>query len=173
MTSTLPEPPPLHEAVAPLAFLLGTWRGTGEGSYPTIETFSYNEEITFTHVGKPFLAYTQKTRNSVTGQPLHAESGYWRAVGQGTTEGTIAIELVLAHPTGILESLAGPFAASADGGTFDLRCDQVGLTETAVTVAETTRRFEIAADQLSYDFSMAAAGQPLTHHLAARLVRQA
>ncbi len=166
--------PPLHEAAKPLAFLLGTWRGTGKGSYPTIESFTYNEEITFSHVGKPFLAYGQKTRHAETGAPLHAESGYWRPVGFTPGASTFAIEVVMAHPTGILESMAGTFTAAsggAEGGVLDLRCKPVARTDTAVEVAETTRRFEVDGDQLEYRMSMAAVGQPLTHHLAANLTR--
>jgi hypothetical protein len=43
------EPPMTHPAVAPLAFLLGKWRGEGEGSFPTISSFRYGEELLFSH----------------------------------------------------------------------------------------------------------------------------
>ena len=43
------EPPVTHPAVAPLAFLLGKWRGEGEGSFPTISSFRYGEELLFSH----------------------------------------------------------------------------------------------------------------------------
>lgn len=157
-----PGPPP-HPALASLTFLLGTWRGTGEGSYPTIDTFSYLEEVTFGHVGKPFLAYNQKTRNVADDAPLHAESGYWRP-------GDV-IEVVLTHPTGLLESLSGRFIASESGGTFELRCPAVLTTATAVDVTMTERRIVVDGDTLTYDVAMAAVGQPLTHHLSATLTR--
>ncbi|MGI9595391.1 MAG: FABP family protein [Acidimicrobiales bacterium] len=157
--------PPIHEAIEPFRFMLGTWRGTGDGSYPTIEDFGYHEEVTFGHVGKPFLAYSQKTRHAETGLPLHAETGYWRPVGDGR------FEVVLSHPTGILESLAGTFTPADGGGVFELGCDDVTLSETAVRVDRTARRFVIDGDELSYDFSMAAVGLDMTHHLRATLIR--
>jgi hypothetical protein len=160
--------PTLHDAIQPLAFLLGSWRGSGEGSYPTIDDFPYVEEITFGHVGKPFLAYTQKTRHGETELPLHAESGYWRLVGPSDEP---IVEVVLAHPTGLLESLSGRFVASEAGGRFELSCPRIVTTETAVEVTATERRITVDGDTLTYEVSMAAVGQPMTHHLAATLHR--
>ena len=60
-----------HPAVEPLSFLLGRWRGEGKGEYPTIEPFVYGEEIEFSHTGRPFLIYVQKTWNPIDGYPMH------------------------------------------------------------------------------------------------------
>lgn len=157
--------PTLHSLVEPLQQLLGTWRGSGVGSYPTIETFSYNEEISFSHVGKPFLAYGQKTKNADSGLPLHAENGFFRGLGDDR------IEVVMAHPTGILESLEGSCQVGESSVLIELRSMAITGTATAVSVAEVTRRIEVDGDELRYDVAMAAAGQPLTHHLAATLLR--
>lgn len=156
-------PPELHPDIAPLRPLLGTWRGSGDGEYPTIESFGYVEEVTFGHVGKPFLAYGQKTRHAETDLPLHAETGYWRLI-----DGK-ALEVVVAHPTGILELLIG----TADDGIFDLRSSAVVGSPTAKDVTEVHRRFRLDGDRLHYELAMAAVGQPLTHHLSATLTRVA
>src|ERR671937_386650 len=37
--------PPLHADLEPLAFLLGSWAGEGEGEHPGIEPFRYREEL--------------------------------------------------------------------------------------------------------------------------------
>ena len=44
--------PPLHPLLEPVAFLLGRWKGEGEGGYPTISSFQYIEEVQFGHAGK-------------------------------------------------------------------------------------------------------------------------
>jgi hypothetical protein len=153
---------------SPLDVLIGTWAGTGHGAYPTIEPFSYHEEITFAAVaGKPFLAYQQRTRHATEDRPLHAESGYWRWVHDGT-----AAEVVLAHPTGIAEILEGPIVATADGIEVVLASRAVSLSGTAKTVEETRRTFVVAGDELRYRVAMAAMGQPLQHHLEAVLQRR-
>ena len=145
------------------------WRGTGEGSYPTIDDFSYQEEVTFGHVGKPFIGYGQATRHPETDFPLHAEHGYWRPVDLSGPTGVV--EVVMVHPTGLLESLSGTFAPTEGGGTFELSCPAVLTTATAVEVTATTRRFTFEGDTLTYEVAMAAVGQPMTHHLAATLTR--
>jgi hypothetical protein len=157
--------PALHPDVAPLACLLGTWSGTGSGEYPTISPFEYREEITFAHVGKPFLAYRQSTVRLDTGLPAHAEVGYFRGVGAGR------IELVLAHPTGIMELSEGTVDPTTDGLALRLVSTQIPRTPTAKEVTAVTREITVAADALRYDISMSAVGHPLTHHLTARLHR--
>ncbi|OKH85766.1 hypothetical protein EB75_15855 [Mycobacterium sp. ST-F2] len=157
--------PDLHPDVAVLAPLLGTWAGTGSGEYPTIASFDYLEEVTFGHVGKPFLAYSQKTRAADDGRPLHAETGYLRAPAPGR------IEWVLAHPTGITEVLQGTI--STDGEfVLDLATTDIGRTDSAKEVDALRRWFRLDGDTLSYNVRMAAVGIPLRHHLAAVLHRK-
>lgn len=159
--------PSLHEQVAHLAGFLGTWRGRGHGDYPTIEAFDYLEQVTFGHVGKPFLAYGQRTRHADTDQPLHAEAGYLRPGGDPGTA-----ELVIAQPTGITEVHTGTIEDGDDGLVVDLRCEAPGLTPTARPVTVVRRRIVLAGDTLHYDLWMGHDETPETHHLAATLHRQ-
>jgi hypothetical protein len=156
--------PPLHPDCEPLAGLVGTWRGRGSGEYPTIDPFEYLEEVTFAHVGKPFLAYGQKTRDASDDRPLHTEAGYWRPVARDR------LEIVLSHPTGVGEILEGSIQTGPTT-VFELHTTSVALTSTAKDVTELHRRFELDGDTLRYRVAMAAVGQPLTHHLQAELHR--
>lgn len=157
---------PVHPDLAMLAPLLGAWAGEGEGRYPTIEPFRYREQAWFTHVGKPFLAYRHGTVNLATDQPAHAESGYLRVVGAGQ------VELVLVHPTGIVELSEGEVVVQPDGLALHLLTTAVPRTATAKEVTSVERRISVVGDTLRYQVSMGAVGRAHQHHLAAELHRR-
>jgi THAP4-like, heme-binding beta-barrel domain len=159
-------PPELHPDLEALATLLGTWAGQGAGKYPTIQPFEYLEEVVFSHVGKPFLAYAQKTKAVADGKPLHAETGYLRVPQPGH------VELVLAHPSGITEIEVGTYSVTGDLIEVELSTTAIGLTPTAKEVTALGRSFRIDGDELSYSVQMGAVGQPLQDHLAAVLHRK-
>lgn len=156
----------LHPNLEALAPLLGTWAGRGAGEYPTIQPFEYLEEVVFSHVGKPFLAYAQKTKAAADGAPLHAETGYLRVPEPGR------LELVLAHPSGVTEIEVGSYQMRDGVIELELATTSVGLTPTAKEVSALGRSFRIDGDELSYSVRMGAVGQPLQHHLSAVLRRK-
>jgi hypothetical protein len=159
-------PPDLHPDLQALASLLGTWQGRGSGEYPTIAPFDYLEEVVFSHVGKPFLVYGQKTRAATDGRPLHAETGYLRVPRPGL------VEMVLAHPNGITEIEVGTYTSDGTAIELDMSTTQIGLTPTAKEVTALGRRIRVDGDELAYSLQMGAVGQPLQHHLAAVLHRK-
>ena len=157
----------LHPGIAVLAPLLGTWAGPGAGEYPTIESFGYLEEITFGHVGKPFLTYGQKTKSDdETGRPLHAEVGFVRVPSPGR------VEWVLAHPTGITEIQEGTLTVDGTTIEMELTATTIGLTASAKDVTALGRSIRVDGDELVYTLRLGAVGQPLQHHLGATLHRK-
>jgi len=151
----------LNPALKPVAFLLGTWRGKGEGQYPTIKPFRYREEIRFTHNGKAFLIYTQRTEAIDTGQPLHGEAGYLRLVGDGR------VEFVIAQPIGFAEISLG----RVDGQRIDVECASVGRTPTAKPVTSISRSLWLEGETLRYELKMGMGEVPLARHLVASFHR--
>jgi hypothetical protein len=151
----------------PLAFLLGRWEGAGIGGYPTIESFRFGQEISFSHNGKPFLIYTSRTwrldEEGQLGPPLGTESGYWRPRPDSQ------VEVMLAHPTGIVEIYLGEIT----GTRIEMATDVVARTATAKEVTAGHRLYGLvgSSQDLAYAYDMAAMGQELQPHLSAQLKR--
>ena len=143
-----------------VAAWIGTWRGEGDGSYPTIESFHYTEELVLAQVpGRPVVAWSSRARDTA-GQPRHAESGFLRLLDDG-------VELVLAHNFGTVEVAVGRLA----GGHLELDTHAITRTPSAKVIESIRRRYTLDADTLDYEIAMAAVAVPLTHHLRATLTR--
>ncbi|MFG2075492.1 protein of unknown function [Nonomuraea maritima] len=161
------EEPEVHPDLEQIAFLLGRWEGAGVGGYPTIESFNFGQEIEFTHNGKPFLSYVSRTwlldddGNRV--KPLATESGYWRSLPDRQ------IEVVLSHPTGIVEIYVGEVVFHK----IELQTDVVARTASAREYAAGHRLYGLVNGNLMWAYEMAAGGRPLTDHMSAELKKVA
>ena len=164
--------PEEHPAIAPLSFLLGRWEGAGVGGYPTIESFQFGQEITFGHNGKPFLSYVSRTwlldADGRPGRPLATETGFWRPQPEGR------LEVMLAHPTGIVEIYLG----EVTGTKIEMATDLVATTASAKDVRAGRRLYGLVGagapgeqQDLAYAYDMAAMGAELQPHLSAQLKR--
>lgn len=161
--------PQLHPSLAPFLPLVGVWRGTGQGGYPTIEEdFAYEQQVRFAHDGRPFLSYESITwligPDGAVLRPSAREVGWWRP-GDGTT-----FEVLLTHPTGIVEVYLGEVRGPTQ---WEMSTDVVARTPTAKDVAANHRLYGVVEGELMYAMDMAAMGQPLQPHLSARLRRVA
>jgi hypothetical protein len=162
-----PDPHPVpHPLLGALTGLVGVWRGTGEGHYPTIAPFTYREEVTFGHDGRPVLRYAQRTWRSADDTPMHVEAGFLRAPVDGT------VELMIVQPTGFAE--VAMLRVIDDAGQVALDGGHATLTRapSAKEVLDVRRRFELDGDELRYDLWMTYAGNVDEHHLRAVLHRQ-
>jgi hypothetical protein len=165
LSTDLPAP------LIPLAWLVGSWAGVGVVGYPTMAgDQQFGQEVEFSHDGRPFLSYTSRTwlldADGAQLRPLATETGFWRPVGPAEQGGT-ALEVLLAHPTGIIETYYG----SVDGPRVELATDVVARTETAKEYNAAHRLYGLVEGDLLWVLEMAAVGRPLTSHASARLKR--
>jgi len=157
--SVQPVEAPLNPDVESIAFLLGTWRGEGDGVWPGAEPFRFREELLFENVGKAMLLYKQESFDLEDGSPLHFERGFLRVTGPG------GVGLVLAHQMGAVEVAEG----TVSGTVIECASTSVGLLSTAPEITELRRRIEVSDGRLSYELSMAMRDIPLTGHTTSRL----
>ena len=159
-------PDNLHPNCGPVAWLLGTWRGNGHGAYPTIEPFEFGQELIFQQDGRPFIHYMSRawildSENGAKVRPAAVESGYWRPLENGE------VELLLVHPTGILELYYG----TMEPARIQLKTDGVLRSPGAKEYNAATRMYGLVDSQLMWVMDMAAVGQELQSHLSGTLKR--
>src|SRR3954453_18569519 len=174
-------PQNLHPDCAPIAWLLGTWRGNGHGDYPTIEPFQFGQECIFTHDGRPFFHYMSRSWEvDEQGEKVREraiETGFIRSRADGN------LEWLLTHNTGLPQVWAAPAGGAntgfaegwygpAEGAKIEITTDAVVRTESAKEYVGGHRMYGLVEGDLLWAFDMAAVGQPLQPHLWGRLVRQ-
>jgi hypothetical protein len=162
-----PAPSELHPALAPLAALVGTWSGAGVGGYPDLEEdFAFTQTVSFTPLpGKPVLGYQSRTWRQDSGQPMATEVGFWRMQGEST------VEVMLAHPFGIVEIYVGDLTPTVTGFKIELSDNMTVRTASARQVDRSQRLYGLVEGDLAYVVEMKAEGFDLTPHLSAKLSR--
>jgi len=149
----------------PLAWMIGRWEGAGVVGYPTIESVNFGQEIIVSNDGRPFLEWQSRTwlLNDAGEQvrPLATELGFWRPAGDGE------VELLLTHPTGIVEMYHG----TVEPAKIEVRTDGVIRSPLAKEYNAGHRLYGLVESQLMWAMDMAAMGQPLQSHASAQLKR--
>lgn len=156
----------LHPDIAPLAWLIGQWEGAGVVGYPTMEeSANFGQELVVEHDGRPFLSWTSRTwildESGQKVRPSASESGYWRAAGEGE------VELLLAHPTGIVEMYYG----TVEPARIQVRTDSVVRSPSAKEYTAAARMYGLVGGNLMWVMDMAAMGETTTSHVSAELKR--
>jgi hypothetical protein len=126
----------------------------------------FEEEAEFAHDGRPYLTYSSRTwlldDDGQRVRPAASESGYWRP-GEGERD----VEVVLAHPTGIVDVYVGEVVFHK----IELATELVACTSTAKRVTGMKRLYGLVDGDQAYAVDMAAEGHPLQAHFSARLVK--
>lgn len=167
-------PDGLAPEVYPLAWLVGTWRGSGEVAHPLVPRVAVDAEVDVTHDGGPYLQWSSTLRLTGEQQPWAVERGYWRVPPAGAEEaarlrpGQSVVELLLVDPSGHLTLYAG----AAGNGRIDLASDLVARTPDAVELTAATRMFGLVDGALMWTWDVAAFGEPLQSYAAFRLDRE-
>ncbi len=160
-------PDNLHPDCAPVAWLLGTWRGNGHGVYPTIEPFQFGQEAIFQQDGRPFIHYFSRAwitdADGTLIRPAAQETGFIRPQEDGT------LEMVMAHNTGFVEIWHGEL--HPDQPRFEVVTDAVARTATAKDYTAGKRLYGNVEGDLLYAYDVAAQGKGLQPRLWARLKR--
>eukprot|EP01062_Namystynia_karyoxenos_P031474 TRINITY_DN23360_c0_g1_i2.p1 TRINITY_DN23360_c0_g1~~TRINITY_DN23360_c0_g1_i2.p1 ORF type:complete len:186 (+),score=55.60 TRINITY_DN23360_c0_g1_i2:67-558(+) len=157
----------VHPRVECLRWLLGTWRGRGQGSFPTMKSFEYEEEVTYAHPTplRPVVSYRSRTwRNKPdTGerQPMHGEDG-WLVLAdeQGTVKGAVA------HSFGLAETTRG----TATSASLELRSTDLPHADKVTAVIRTAGLAPDGTLRTSVHMATQTVTEP-TQHLVATLTR--
>lgn len=151
----------LHDNVKPLSWLLGEWRSiSAVADYPTMKNpVHYNEDLSFTSLGRPFLNYKSLTWHAENGTPMHLESGFLHV-----NEDATSLSFIIAQSLGIATVEEG----SVKDNAITLKTSSIGhmkFVKQKVVALERCYKLN-EKGQLEYTVLMETIRTPLTQHLA-------
>jgi hypothetical protein len=150
-----------------LTRLIGSWKGTGRGEFPTIEPFSFREAFEVIEaVPGESLHYRQRTwRTDANPEAMsHVETGFINVVSGGN------VEVLNAQGRNRVEVLTGIMQRTRLGFTMSLRSRSIVHDERMVT---SWREWQLATDGFAYSMGMSTTEVPDgAHHLSGQLQRQ-
>jgi len=153
------------EVAALVADLVGVWSGSGEGSYPTIESFRYREVTEITQRSDhPALHFDQRTwKSTAEGEVVsHWETGLLTFSSDG------GARLHDAQP-GRVETMSGTWLRDEAGCTINLRSTGYAGDDRVVA---STRALRLTRGKLTYEMHMeTVTTSELILHLRGRLFR--
>lgn len=146
--------------------LVGSWSGHGEGGYPTIESFSYREELTIRdRPDHPALHYEQRAwRKTPEGEAVsHWETGLIRI----SSDGTVTLSNAQG---GRVEAMTGSWHGNSGRWSIELRSSGFAGDD---RVLNATRTIQFDGSSIEYDMAMeTTATREMIHHLEAHLTRR-
>ncbi len=166
----------LVQLARPLTWLKGSWNGTGEASFPTHDTYRYENTIKVRWLEEAFeneplihfeeIAWVFEDRGKTF---KHWETGFFKPDNNGS------IQLYVCHNTGRVEITYGNYLAlDQENGHFKIAFSSQSIrNDNGTKVATGSRRIISFQDNiLRYQLEMSTEDVPhLTHHLSAELNR--
>lgn len=150
----------------PLRNLIGQWKGSGRGKFPSIASFNYEEELRFEFIPeKERLFYYQKAVFIDTQELVHLETGFITKIKENE------FELNNAQSGGRNEILRLQILQKKDD-FLKLLLTQLDIENDKKGLIKTEREIIVQGDKLNYIHKMHTNNEPMQTHLETSLFRQ-
>ena len=167
---------PVNMMIDPLIWILGEWKGDGQGGYPGHDPFVYEDHISFRiqqdgYKDEPLVHFEQIARIHDNGikKFKHWETGFFRPLSKDT------VQFYVSHNTGRIEVYKGKFLEiDVDEKKFmlDLQSETILNNQDITPTHQCTRQIILRDNVLSYTHAMNTDLVPqLSPHLRSQLTK--